>query len=109
MTGTPKRTASDARASSRRMARTADPPPAAGNTSPQAESDPRSHPPEGTPAPARDTQRAVSAPLAGQDGRDAWKAAESAHNAAQRRGRFTRAAKRTGPGMIRKRPPDDAA
>lgn len=81
-------------------------PPEAGpatHTSPPAQA-PQLPGPEGTQVPARGPQRAVSAPLAGQT---AWKAALSAHHAAQRRGRTTRAAKRTGPGMIRKPPPDN--
>jgi hypothetical protein len=46
----------------------------------------------------------------GGDARAKWKAALAAHNAAKRRGRFTRAAKKTGPGMIRRMPDgDDAA
>jgi hypothetical protein len=50
-----------------------------------------------------------SAALAGDQGEDArakWKAALAAHNAAKRRGRFTRAGKKTGPGMIRRPPPE---
>ena len=52
-------------------------------------------------------------PAGDQDARAKWKAALARHNAGLRRGRFTRAAKRTGPGMIRRPPPepdgDDAA
>jgi len=55
--------------------------------------------------PAGAVQRAVSTAPAGQAGRDAWKAAQSAHNAAKRRGRTARAAGQPGPGMIRKPPP----
>jgi hypothetical protein len=106
----PKRTAGEAFASAprRRMARTADPPPAAGNTSPPSDATPAPLA-EGTQTPAGGASSVpaagLSAPPAGQAGRDAWKAAQSARNAAQRRGRFTRAAKKTGPGMLRKMPP----
>ena len=64
-----------------------------------------SDPPAGA---GRDADRAAPA---GTNGRATWKAALAAHNAATRRGRFTRAAKKTGPGMIRRPPPggDDAA
>jgi hypothetical protein len=42
--------------------------------------------------------------------RDQWRRAQSAHNATQRAGRTKRAAKPTGPGMIRRTPPGgDAA
>lgn len=55
------------------------------------------------------SQREVAdPPLAGLQGAD-WrkkvKAATSAHNADKRRSRIKRAAKRTGPGMIRREPP----
>src|ERR1700722_12173431 len=46
----------------------------------------------GAPSPAGST------PLAGQEARDAIKAAQSAHNADKRRGRVRRAAEATGPG-----------
>jgi len=54
---------------------------------------------------------ADSAPPAGQglrgkEARDAIKRAQSEWNAAKRRGRFRRAPKRTGPGMIRRDPPE---
>jgi hypothetical protein len=49
--------------------------------------------------------RATPAGDHGGDARAKWKAALAAHNAAKRRGRFTRAAKKTGPGMIRRPPP----
>jgi len=65
------------------------------------------------PAGARAELSAAPAGFQGGDARARWKAALAAHNAAKRRGRFTRAAKKTGPGMIRKPPPgtdgDDAA
>jgi hypothetical protein len=38
--------------------------------------------------------------------RKAWKRAQSGHNATKRRGRFTRAAKQTGPGMVRRPAPE---
>ena len=82
----------------------------AGHTSPPAPLRTPPFPvPEGTQTPAGGPQRAVSAPLAGQAWVKAAKAAQSAHNAEQVRGRFTRAAKKTGPGMIRKPPPGGAA
>jgi hypothetical protein len=63
--------------------------------------------PGGTQTPAGGASNADRAPLAGQTGRDAWKAADSGWKAAKRRGRTTPAPKRTGPGMIRKPPPPD--
>ena len=60
----------------------------------------------GQEASARDEPSESSSPLAGKAGRDAWKAAQSAHNAAQRRGRAKRAPKQAGPGMIRRLPPE---
>ena len=82
------------------------PPPAgpATQTSPAAQSPP-------TPTP-RGTQPPDGRPCgepAPDRGRQAWKAAESAHKAAKLRQRFTRAPKRTGPGMIRKMPVDNSA
>jgi hypothetical protein len=59
------------------------------------------------PAGARAEHSAVPAGNQGDDARAKWKAALAAHNAALRRGRFTRAAKKTGPGMIRRPPPGD--
>ncbi len=44
--------------------------------------------------------------LRGKEARDAIKRAQSDWNAAKRRGRFRRAPKRTGPGMIRREPPE---
>ena len=62
------------------------------------------------PAGARAGLSAAPAGDQGGDARAKWKAALAAHNAAKRRGRFTRAAKKTGPGMIRRPPPEgDAA
>jgi hypothetical protein len=49
--------------------------------------------------------------LSGREGLDAWRRAESAHKAGQRRARFKAAPKATGPGMIRRAPqggPNDA-
>lgn len=80
----------------------------AGPTSPPPASTPIAPLAEGTPAPAGGAS-ADRVPPAGQAARQAWKAALSAHHAALRRGRTTRAAPRTGPGMIRKPPPGDAA
>ena len=59
---------------------------------------------EDVPAGARAGLSAAPAGLQSEDARAKWKAALAAHNAAKRRGRFTRAAKKTGPGMIRKMP-----
>jgi hypothetical protein len=68
--------------------------------------DPVTAGPDGTPA---------SGPLAvtglsGDEERAAqradWKRAQSAHSAAQRRGRVRRAPKQTGPGMLRRLPPE---
>lgn len=56
------------------------------------------------PAGARAESSTVPAGIQGEDARAKWKAALAAHNAALRRGRFTRAAKKAGPGMIRKMP-----
>jgi hypothetical protein len=56
------------------------------------------------PARARAEPSAALAGFQGGDARAKWKAALAAHNAAKRRGRFTRAARRTGPGMIRRMP-----
>jgi len=57
------------------------------------------------PAGARAELSAVPAGYQGGDARARWKAALAARSAALRRGRFTRAAGKTGPGMIRKPPP----
>ncbi len=66
------------------------------------------------PAGARAELSAAPAGYQDGDARARWKAALAAHGAALRRGRFTRAAGKTGPGMIRKMPDgppdgDDAA
>ena len=59
-----------------------------------------------TPAGAgREEGSAAPAGASGEGFRRKVRAAQSAHNAARRRGRFTRAAKKTGPGMIRRPPP----
>ena len=93
----------------RRAAR-APSPQGAGPPPPGPETVPATVPARGRPqAPAGEAERAVSVPLAGQAWRNAAKTAKSAHAAGQRRGRFTRAPKKTGPGMIRRPPPDSAA
>jgi len=61
------------------------------------------------PAGARADDSAAPAGFQGEEFRRKVKAALSEHNAGLRRGRFTRAAKKTGPGMIRKPPPDPLA
>jgi hypothetical protein len=64
--------------------------------------------PERTQTPAGPA-RAAAGPAgttSGEDFRKRLKAAQSAHNAARLRGRFTRAPRQPGPGMIRRMPPD---
>jgi len=61
---------------------------------------------------ASPVREAISVPPAGSTDEDRatqrkdWRAALSAHSAAKRRGRFTRAAKQAGPGMIRRAAPE---
>jgi hypothetical protein len=77
-------------------------------TSAPAASQDRPPLPERTQTPAGPVQRAVETGPAGASGEEFRKrvrAAQSAHNAAKLRGRFTRAARQPGPGMIRKPPP----
>jgi hypothetical protein len=57
------------------------------------------------PAGARAEHSAAPAGFQGEEFRRKVKAALAANNAGLRRGRFTRSAKKTGPGMIRKPPP----
>ena len=91
----------------RRPARAALPPSGAGTPA-----GPAPHPGAGPaghrtspPAPHSSPAPSAGGDPPGHAGRDTWKAALSAHNAAKRHGRFTRAAKKTGPGMIRRPPP----
>jgi len=59
------------------------------------------------PAGARAESSAAPAGYQGEDARARWKAALAARSAALRRGRFSRAAGKTVPGMIRKMPDGD--